>query len=80
MNTNPTSTVDLDWFSDYVASFYDIDRADALYPFATSDELARAIAQHVANPSPLFPFDGDTMDREVVRDIVHANRRAVRTV
>jgi len=62
-------------FTDYCQTFYDKAISDALYPFATADEIGAAILAHVTDPNPLFPFDGDSMDREAVRDRILAMRK-----
>jgi len=61
-------------FTDYCRDFYDKDRAGSLYPFATESEITMAILAHVTDPNPLFPFDGDSTDREAVRDRILAMR------
>lgn len=61
-------------FTDYCQDFYDKDRDGSLYPFATESEITMAILAHVTDPNPLFPFDGDSTDREAVRDRILAMR------
>jgi len=61
-------------FTDYCQTFYDKAIADSIYPFATADEIRAAILAHVTDPNPPFPFDGDSMDREAVRDRILAMR------
>lgn len=61
-------------FTDYCQDFYDKDRSDSIYPFATESEITMAVLAHVTDPNPPFPFDGDTMDREAVRDRILAMR------
>lgn len=61
-------------FTDYCQDFYDKGRANSLYPFATEAEITMAVLAHVTDPNPAFPFDGDSMDREAVRDRILAMR------
>ncbi len=61
-------------FLDYCQDFYDKDRSDSIYPFATEAEIQIAVLAHVTDPNPPIPFDGDTMDREAVRDRILAMR------
>lgn len=61
-------------FTDYCQDFYDKDRSDSIYPFATESEITMAVLAHVTDPNPPFPFDGDTIDREAVRDRILAMR------
>jgi hypothetical protein len=72
-NTTPAK---FDEFVDYCREFYDLDRS-TLYPFATEDEIRNACLAHVTDRNPPFPFDGDTMDREAVRDRILAGRAIV---
>lgn len=62
-------------FINYCCDFYDVARPDAIYPFASTGEIVAAAAAHVANPTPAFPFDGDSTDREAVRDLILDMRR-----
>ena len=64
-NTPPTPE-DVAAFIEYVVDWYEIGNPDALDPIATRAEIIAAVLRHVANPP--FPFDGDTSDRECVRD------------
>lgn len=66
--------MDLTDFIDYCQDFYDKDRAGSIYPFATESEITMAILAHVTDPNPPFPFDGDSTDREAVRDRILAMR------
>lgn len=61
-------------FIDYCQDFYDKNRDGSIYPFATEAEIVTAVIAHVSDPRPPFPFDGDTMDREEVRDRILAIR------
>lgn len=63
-------------FIDYCREFYDIELEDSLYPFATSEEIRFAALAHVTDPNPKFPFDGDSFDREAVRDRIMEFRKA----
>lgn len=67
---------DLLEFIEYCQMFYDVDYLNrdgedeysrrALYPFATESEIVDAVLQHIAlHP---YPFEGDSVDREFVRD------------
>lgn len=53
-------------FIDYCQSFYDIERDDVLYPFATESQIVDAVLQHITLRDDLF--FGDSVDRELVRD------------
>ncbi len=64
-------------FLDYCQDFYDKDRSGSIYPFATEAEIQIAVLAHVTDPNPIFPFDGDTMDREAVRDRILAIRELI---
>lgn len=59
-------------FVDYVMSFYS-NRPDSVYPeldFA-EDEVYKALATRLTRKKYAeTPFDGDSLDREIVRDIV----------
>lgn len=69
-----TSHGSLAGFIDYVSSFYDKGRPDALYPFATADEIRRAVIHY----GDIVPgYDGDSTDRERVRDLILWAREAV---
>jgi len=60
-------------FTDYVLSFYG---QGGIYDIeATREEVERAT--HIRKTDPKYkavPFDGDTVDREWVRDIIIMNR------
>ena len=63
-------------FSEYCCEFYLFSSEEtSLYPFATYDEICDAAMAHLTDPSPLFPFDGDSADREAVRDRILAVRK-----
>ena len=64
-------------FVDYCQDFYDKDRTGSIYPFASEAEIQIAVLAHVTDLSPLFPFDGDTADREAVRDRILAMRELI---
>ena len=64
-------------FADYCREFYSIEQSDSLYPFAYENEIVMAINGHLTDPNPLFPFDGDSADREAVRDRILALRKLV---
>jgi len=74
-NTN----LDIDYnhveFVDYCQNFYDMDRTNSIYPFATEAEIRVAVLAHITDLNPAFPFDGDTADREAVRDRILAIRK-----
>jgi len=63
-------------FVDYVMSFYS-NRPDSVYPeldFA-EDEVYKALATRLTRKKYAeTPFDGDSLDREIVRDIVLEDR------
>ncbi len=58
-------------FVDYVMSFYG-DCPDAIYDYCfTKDEVIDALAIRLTDDKyDYLDFDGDSIDREVVRDIV----------
>ena len=63
-------------FSEYCCEFYLFSSEEtSLYPFATYDEICDAAMAHLTDPNPLFPFDGDSADREAVRDRILAVRK-----
>ena len=64
-------------FVDYCQDFYDKDRTGSIYPFASEAEIQIAVLAHVTDLNPLFPFDGDTADREAVRDRILAMRELI---
>tara|TARA_B100000963_G_scaffold261127_1_gene229335 strand:+ start:418 stop:630 length:213 start_codon:yes stop_codon:yes gene_type:complete len=58
-------------FIDYCLAFYG---DGGIYEFSmTRDELANGLKRRLKN-RPEVPFDGDTIDREFVRDEVFAMR------
>ena len=65
--------MDLNEFYSYVLAFYGADIE--LYPELafTVEEVAAATQEHITSGD--VPFDADSVDREIVRDIVMANRR-----
>lgn len=67
----------LEDFTNYCQEFYSVERGDAIYPFATDDEISEAVRAHATDPNPPFPFDGDSADREAVRDRILAKRRLI---
>ena len=73
MNTTKPTATEISIFIDYCQEFYDRDRARSLYPFAHSMEIYRAVMEYLE--STTIPFDGDSIDRENVRDIICANRK-----
>jgi|TARA_R110000851_G_scaffold123682_2_gene253569 hypothetical protein len=59
-------------FISYVLSFYGTGD-DAIYPMgATREDVIFALGIRIAG-RPAFPFDGDSTDREMVRDIMIKN-------
>lgn len=63
-------------FVDYVMSFYS-NRPDSVYPELdfTEDEVYKALAVRMTRKKyEETPFEGDTVDREIVRDIVLDSR------
>ena len=64
---------DVNNFINYCRSFYDLDHDNAVYPFATKEEIVLAVSQHLKTLQ--FDFLGDSLDRETVRDIICANRK-----
>ncbi len=64
-------------FVDYCQDFYDLDRSGSIYPFATEAEIQVAVLAHVSDPNPSFPFDGDSADREFVRDRILFMRKLI---
>lgn len=71
MNRRPTiDPAELADFVEYVRSFYDMRHPEVLYPMATEHEIREAVAEHVR----LAPdtFEGDSADREAVRDILES--------
>jgi hypothetical protein len=76
---NAGSAIDkLDEFTEYCFEFYLLDpERPSLYPFASDTEICNAVRAHMTDPNPLFPFDGDSADREAVRDRILADRRLI---
>lgn len=76
---NAGSVIDkLDEFTEYCFEFYLLDpERPSLYPFASDTEICNAVRAHMTDPNPLFPFDGDSADREAVRDRILADRRLI---
>lgn len=70
-----TKTQIIDQFTNYCKEFYSIEHENAVYPFATDEEISEAVFAHITDTNPPFPFDGDSLDREAVRDRVLAKRR-----
>ena len=63
-------------FVDYVMSFYS-NRPDSIYPELdfTEDEVYKALATRLTRKKyEETPFGGDSVDREIVRDIVLEDR------
>mgnify|MGYP000238672449 CR=1 FL=1 len=59
-------------FVQYVLDFYG---KGGIYDFgATRDDVLLALKKRLQSATPEFPFDGDTLDREIVRDYMLANR------
>jgi uncharacterized protein YwqG len=74
MNKTTTAQVNfrqLHQFVEYVLSFYG-KQEDALYDYEfTEDEVLNATIEYISAGKP---FEGDSVDREAVRDIVFTNR------
>lgn len=83
--TSTTTHLDFDFtykphlaeFVDYCQDFYDKDRSGSLYPFASEAEIQIAVLAHVTDLAPAFGFDGDSADREAVRDRILAMRKLI---
>ena len=63
-------------FVDYVMSFYS-NRPDSIYPELdfTEDEVYKALATRLTRKKyEETPFGGDSVDREIVRDVVLEER------
>lgn len=59
-------------FVDYVLSFYGV---GGLYDFgATENDVRVALDERIAAAGEGLPFEGDSIDRELVRDIILKNR------
>ena len=72
-NANNRGTMQLQEFYDYMLMFYGApgQYANAVGGPFTLDEVKEATARYLAIPTDHRPeFDGDTVDREHVRDIV----------
>ena len=61
-------------FIEYCCSFYQLGNAEAVYPFATRDEITAAALVRVRECSSCYPFEGDSTDREQVRDLIEDAR------
>jgi len=73
---NERMIMKLDSFVDYVLSFYS-NAEDSVYPEYdfTADEVYKATLNRLSRKKYAdLPFDGDSRDREIVRDIVLADR------
>ena len=55
-------------FFEYCKSFYSIKKG--IYPIATDREIERAIKLRMKDKS--LPFEGDSVDRERVREIIES--------
>jgi hypothetical protein len=83
--TSMTTHLDFDFtykphlaeFVDYCQDFYDKDRTGSIYPFASEAEIQIAVLAHVTDLNPMLPFDGDTADREAVRDRILTMRELI---
>jgi hypothetical protein len=53
-------------FFEYCKSFYSL--RNGIYPIATDKEIQRAIKMRLKNKTT--PFEGDSVDRELVREIL----------
>ncbi|MDA8752517.1 hypothetical protein N9M52_00790 [bacterium] len=62
-------------FVDYMMSFYS-NRPDSVYPELDfdEDEVYKALATRLTRKKYELPFEGDSVDREIVRDIVLEDR------
>ncbi len=59
-------------FIDYVLSFYG---EGGLYDFGASEvDVLVALAERITAAGEGLPFEGDSIDRELVRDIMLKNR------
>ena len=59
-------------FVQYVLDFYG---KGGIYDFgATRDDVMLALGMRMNAATPDFPFDGESIDRELVRDYMLANR------
>lgn len=65
-------------FIEYVASFYE-DVEDSVWPIhgLTKHEIAKYCLAYIENTEN---FEGDTIDREAVRDIILADDEAIRQI
>jgi hypothetical protein len=72
--TNKLNANNLNEFVNYCREFYD-EKTSTLYPFASEAEIRQAAIAHLTDPNPLFPFDGDSADREAVRERIIETRR-----
>lgn len=64
-----------DVFVDYMMSFYS-NQPDSIYPELDFDEseIRKALNTRLTRKKYELPFEGDSVDREIVRDIVLQNR------
>ena len=64
-----------DVFVDYMMSFYS-NRPESIYPELDFDEseIRKALNTRLTRKKYKLPFEGDSVDREIVRDIVLENR------
>jgi len=58
----------IEGFYEYVLSFYG--NKDAIYPMGATLEQVKAATTKLINNNPSPEFDGDSFDRERVRDIM----------
>ena len=67
-----TMTTQTETFVEYILDFYG---KGGIYDFgATRDDVLLALGMRLQSATPEFPFDGDSIDRELVRDFMLANR------
>jgi hypothetical protein len=65
-------TTQTETFVEYILDFYGV---GGIYDFgATRDDVLLALGMRLQSATPEFPFDGDSIDRELVRDFMLANR------
>ena len=64
-----------DVFANYMMSFYS-NTPDSIYPELDFDEseIRKALNTRLTRKKYELPFEGDSVDREIVRDIVLENR------
>lgn len=63
-----------DEFVDYVLDFYGQRGIYEMSPPATLEEVESALRLRKKNANRSLPFDGDSTDREIIRDIILASR------